>query len=706
MSFALPALRQELEILPGPESANGDPSWIIHDPIRNAYFNIGWLEHAFLSRWHFKRADRVIDHVLSTTTLDADLQDLEHFVAFLVQSECCSGETDAEIAQLERNLESRETRLGKTRFQRQLFRRFPLVHPDRFLDKTMPVVRGLYHPAWKWCCLVLAGVAGYLVFREWQLFKADFVAMFSWQYLPLLFLVLAITKCIHELGHAYACKRYGLTVPTMGVAVFVIWPFLYTDTTAAWRLTERRQRVGVGMAGVVAECYTAVFCIVAWVLLSPGPLRSTVLFIGTVSLMTTLLINVNPFMRWDGYYVLSDACGIDNMQSRAFVLGRWYLRRLVLGFDEPLPDRFTTKTLFWMIVYAYMTWLYRLVLFASLAYLAYLFLFKAVGIVAFALALYWFVGKPMLSEFIYIMSHRDKMSWNRHSLSTVALLASACTLALIPFDTVVSVKGQITYGQRTTLYSPDKAKIVRVYVDEGQRVMKGDRLFVLASPQYEYRLQKAALAETNYSALLARLGDRKTLDEKDVINSRLKQVQRERLGVERQRKRLTIEAANDGLVTRLSDYAREGAWVAEDTALGIVISDQSQELIAYLTQQDLGRVAVGRKGKFIPEDPALASIAVELVDIDRTAVADVDVPGLAAMHGGDVVVRDRGGEQLVPLVPVYRLRFRLLGSSPDGRARAALPSVRGTVHIEATPVALSQLVRERITGLLVRESGF
>ena len=74
----------------------------------------------------------------------------------------------------------------------------------------------------------------------------------SWQ---LTVAALVLGKLVHESGHAFAAKRLGCRVPSMGVAFVLLWPLAWTDTTQAWRLPDRRSRVRVN-------------------LVDPGPMRS------------------------------------------------------------------------------------------------------------------------------------------------------------------------------------------------------------------------------------------------------------------------------------------------------------------------------------------------------------------------------------------------------------------------------------------------
>ena len=92
----------------------------------------------------------------------------------------------------------------------------------------------------------------------------------------------------------------------------VFFPFLYTDTTDAWRLRNHKERLLINFAGILTELHLALFATFAWAILPDGGLKSVAFFIATTSWISSLAINVSPFMRFDGYYVFSDWLKAEN----------------------------------------------------------------------------------------------------------------------------------------------------------------------------------------------------------------------------------------------------------------------------------------------------------------------------------------------------------------------------------------------------------
>src|SRR5690606_21301466 len=106
------------------------------------------------------------------------------------------------------------------------------------------------------------------------------------------------------------------------------------------------------------------------------------------------LVNLNPLMRFDGYFLFSDLVRMPNLEARGHAMGRWHLRRLLFGLADPRPEPGRS----WLVGYAYAIWTYRLFLFLGIALAVYFLFFKALGIVLFLVEIVYFIGAPVFRE--------------------------------------------------------------------------------------------------------------------------------------------------------------------------------------------------------------------------------------------------------------------------------------------------------------------
>jgi putative peptide zinc metalloprotease protein len=259
--------------------------------------------------------------------------------------------------------------------------------------------------------LSLVGI--FLATRQWETFSSTFVDQLTWSGLLGYSAALVFAKALHEMGHALTATRYGVRVAHMGVALLVMFPMLYTDTSESWKLSNPRQRLAIAGAGIITELALAGLATLAWSLSPDGSVKSALFFLATTSWLLTLLVNVSPFLRFDGYFILSDAIDYPNLHQRSGEFARIWLRRVLLGFNDAWPEDIRNKSRVFLILFAFMTWIYRLVVFLGLAVLVYYFFFKVLGILLMAVELVWFIWRPLWSELSIWRERKSDFKTNR-----------------------------------------------------------------------------------------------------------------------------------------------------------------------------------------------------------------------------------------------------------------------------------------------------
>jgi putative peptide zinc metalloprotease protein len=125
---------------------------------------------------------------------------------------------------------------------------------------------------------------------------------------------------IHELGHASACRRFGQKHGAIGFGIYVMFPAFYADVTNAWKL-DRRKRAVIDLAGLY---FQAIFLIVIDVIFLYSN-SNTMLYL-TIAVSLTMLHTLNPFFKFDGYWLLSDLSGISNLHEKVRITIYYYSR--------------------------------------------------------------------------------------------------------------------------------------------------------------------------------------------------------------------------------------------------------------------------------------------------------------------------------------------------------------------------------------------
>ena len=136
--------------------------------------------------------------------------------------------------------------------------------------------------------------------------------------------------------------------------------------------------------------------------------RPRAFLLATAGWVMSLAVNLNPFMRFDGYYLLSDYLGIENLQERSFAFGRWRLRELLFAAGDAAPGRERGRLRAMLVLYAWGTWIYRFFLFLGIALLVYHFAVKVLGIALFAVEICVFLAIPIRKEITHWWSQRAR----------------------------------------------------------------------------------------------------------------------------------------------------------------------------------------------------------------------------------------------------------------------------------------------------------
>lgn len=656
--LVLPALRQELALHVGPIGEDGAPTWTLHDPIDNRFFQLTWPAFEILSRWQLGEAQTLLAAVRNETTLQIDQTDLEDVFQFLTQHNLLMARNAVDTARLAYVEKMMHMSSTMWLLKHYLFFRVPLVRPMPFLRAMSPHIRWLFKPVFWRLMLGVALLGLYLVSQQWERFTGTFAAYTGWQGLLGIGAALSVAKIAHELGHAFTAYRHGCRVPHMGVAFLVTVPVLYTDTNEAWKLPSRRQRLQIGAAGMAAELALAACATLLWNLLPDGVVRAGVFLLATSTWLITLAINTSPFMRFDGYFLLSDWLGMANLHERAFALGRWRLREWLFAWGDEVPEFFSPSRQRFLIVFAYVTWIYRLVLFLGIAFLVYHLFFKALGIVLLAVELGWFIAYPIQRELKVWWQRRGEMYWNRNSRRSLICLVVLLAILLVPWPRGESAPAVLGAAQAQWLYAPAAAKARKINTAVGQSVKVGDVLVELDSPELEYQLGMAQVHEQQLRWQVEQQTFNQQLQERgNALQQRWDAARAEVTGLQRSAEQLQLRASIAGEVVGIDLALQPGAWIARGEPLVQIASPAGIKVDAYVDEQALAKIHSGDVARFVANEPALPHANCIVADADELALASLEPVALASLYGGAIPAKRDSNGRLVPLYATFRVRL-------------------------------------------------
>lgn len=695
MTSLLP-LRNELQLHPATRSLTGHPCWLLEDPVRNSFYRIDWPTYEILARWDYGVPDFIVESINHETTLQISPEDIEEVATFLdthclVQRQTC----EAALGLYERKLMAKKSTWNKL-MHGYLFFRVPIVNPDPWLDRLLPV--GLYLLSWRFFVVTLAALLfGIIqVSRQWDVFLSTLVDTFSFEGLFSYGLALVFVKVLHEFGHAFAAKKHGCKIPTMGIAFLVLFPMAYTDMNQVWRVTDRRKRLEIAVAGIRFELLVAAWATFLWVLLPDGSLRSALFFLATISWVLTILLNASPFMRFDGYFLLMDWLNFPNLHTRSGAVARWRLRRFLFGVEEECPEFASIKFVRFLTVFAFLTWIYRLFLFVGIAVLVYSMTTKLVGILLAAVEIYWFVLKPVIAEMKDWCARRQELIGNPRTKKTGFLVTLLFVVFILPLPLSITSDAVMRPSEYATIVLPDNAKLETANVSDRSLVGELFELFQFFSPAAEYHMALSSIRETSAINGFESAGVSTAKDlSMEVLAHHWLKAEADFSKAAEEASRFQISAPKGGRFYLEHPDIRSGQWIAGGEILGTVVpSGDVAEIVTWVSEAQISRISVGSVASFFSHrvgEPVVAKVA----KIESDAANEIRVPAITAPFGGTILVREHNGK-LVPEQALYKVTVRAKGRFPEGVHY-------GTVSISGEPGSLGGRYLRSAVATIVRE---
>lgn len=512
----LPRARRDFVF--GPPGSDG--RFVVKDPRRQAFFRLGARERFLLEVLDGKR-DRASVRQEFAARFDDELaeEDLDDFLA-LARSR---GLLEPEPMPAPRDVPSQATAQAVTAEaptasavsqarpvpvrQSILAWRKSLVDPDRVFTWLEPKLRFFWTRAFLVFSLLSIVAALSIAWSN----RAELVSHFAdlrWQTVVLGGLTLLFVTLLHECAHGLTCKHYGGEVHEIGFLLIFFMPSFFCNVSDAWLLGEKRQRLAVTFAGGYFELFLWSLAVLVWRLTMQDTLVNYLAWVIVSVSGVRVLFNFTPFIKLDGYYLLSDALEIANLRQRALEFVAAHLRWILWGAARPQGGPRPRV----LLVYGVACWCVSLGLLATML----LAMGKAadrwvghVGAVLLVVPLALFATRIMFSGLLgdeakqMVLNRR-----NRTLLWCAAFVAVGAVLTLVRIEQRVSGTFQVQPLTHMQVRAPVAAFLKEVAGDEGQHVSAGERVAMLEVPELESRIaqKKAEIRETEANLELLKTG--------------------------------------------------------------------------------------------------------------------------------------------------------------------------------------------------------
>jgi putative peptide zinc metalloprotease protein len=699
----LPKLRADLVAHEQIDSDNNKVV-VIQDPLSEKYFRLTDHEYQFLKKLDGTRSIEDAVESFRVSGRHYLIDDAKMLVSKAAQLGLVLG-TQFSTAKFQNHLrDSAKKAKSAQRLSQLYFLYIPLVNPDRFLEKTLFLFRWIANRWLAGLLLALLPGALYFIITGLPEMQREYSFFFNLENLLYLWITILITKLIHEFSHAYVAKSFGLRVPQMGVAFLIFFPCLFCNTTDAWQLADRRQRIAISAAGILAEAVVAILSTYLWHFSRPGMINSLAFYLMAVSFISTILFNGNPLMKFDGYFILIDYIGKPNLQAKSSGYLRYLFLNRVLGNDTVPNTASSPNESVLFAVYGVSFFLYRIFLYTGIVSGVYYRFDKSLGITLALIAFGLFIIKPIVKGSKSLWTQRKSIKPQLRGSLIFVLILGVITLALfVPFTrkSVYPCKVESTQIQKIAI--PLHAAVSKVNITKWAPVTQGDVLFELDPKRLRLELArqeiKLNVAQKELELFM--------LDSKQMGKAQSKITEIHKIEYEIKKIAEDLRVASEGVtapfdaaVTTLDHRLAPGFEPGEGVVIGELQSTRHIVVQALIPEDDRDKVWVGQDAQlWFPIDGGLV-LKCKINSINPYDERDLKNSPFSSRLGGELATEPRGdSRQDAPIVAQYQCSIYLEGSS-------AIPplGMTGDFIVSAPPRSLFERLVHRLGRTFARET--
>jgi putative peptide zinc metalloprotease protein len=524
--------------------------------------------------------------------------------------------------------------------------KLPLFDPDRLLTAIaarLPRGAGFWMLA-IWLLTVMTGVAAAGV--HWEELTRDLTSLvFTAENMLLLALAFPVLKAIHEFGHGLALKMAGGSCHEMGLMFLVLMPVPYMDATQAAALQDKRQRMLVGLAGMMIELFVAAIALWLWTWAAPGVGKALLHQVVVLASVTTLLFNANPLLRFDGYYVLADWLEIPNLGQKANQYVGYLVQRHVFKAGQAVAPPLTPREPAWLLSYAVLSFIYRLfVAFAIILFVTSGFFF--VGILLGLWVAYSMLLLPLGKQLKFlaqspVLQGRRARAW---ALSGGTAGALALLLLLAPAPSWTFTEGVIWMPEQSQLRAPHPCFAEAVLAESGAGVVAGQPLVSCRDHALEAERVQTAARVQEQEARLALAG---TLErtQYQLVENDLRHDRQRLADLEQRLAALIMRSPHAGQFVMAAAGNLPGRYLERGDVIGYVLDPARFTLLTVVPQGEVDLVRRHTERVELRSPDRIWELLPARITREVPA-ASTELPSLAlSMQGGGPIGLDPSAEQ-------------------------------------------------------------
>jgi putative peptide zinc metalloprotease protein len=594
-------LRQDLKV--NRQVIEGEATYVVKIPDPDQYLRCPETGWQVLSLFDGTRTDREVWEELKRQDLDLPFAEVEDFADGCDPILWERTLTEKNLALLEKIRGERQERASD---QSVFYMYFSAWDPDAFFNRVIPWLRWIWTRKFVCASLALILVGGVFFVYDFERILHDTVAFYTftgksatelWDF----WLLLLVIGFIHECAHGLSVKAYGGECHQMGFLLVYFTPAFYTDSSDMFLFDKDYKRLWTIFAGVWIEMTLCATALVVWSFTAPGSFVSDWSYkLMLMTSITSVVFNLNPLMKYDGYLALCQILGLDNLREESLeYVQKWAAHYLSLG--RLGVERASRRKHRIFLIYGTLCFMYSALVTLIVLVWVRNFTTQRLGAWGFALtaAFAWLLVRQ---------SARDAFAFARQQISTykeaamrliasprrrAAALAAGAFVLLFPFRTTVHTELVLEPAARVEVRTPVDGVVGRVLVRNGDEVEPGAVLAVLRNPDVvareevlsrEVRIAEQALRQSQAEGELGEAERR--VRELERLRPDWEDVKRKRLGLE-------LRSPLRGAVATNEIEQRVGEWLRPGDAMAVVSDRRVMKARVLVPDADIEDVGLG-----------------------------------------------------------------------------------------------------------------
>ncbi|WP_250633617.1 hypothetical protein [Pinirhizobacter soli] len=545
--------------------------------------------------------------------------------------------------------------------------KLPLLNPDRFLTRFAPYVSWCFGPigALLWLAVMLPAMV--LATQHWSELTHNLSdRVLSSSNLLVMMAVYPVVKLLHELGHGFAVKRWGGSVRELGVMFLIFAPVPYVEASSSAAFPSKYRRALVAAAGMLVELFLAALALYAWLAAEPGVLRAVAFNVMVIGGVSTLLVNGNPLLRYDGYYILADLIEMPNLAQRGQAWWTWLVDRYAFGSTDAVKPDETPAEQRWLFFYTPLAWFYRTTVTISVIFLVAGKYF-IVGVVMACWSAFGLIVMPIRKGLKHLRTagglHRVRARAYRRTALAIGILLAV--LLFVPVPLYTRAQGVVWLPDRSMLHAQENGFFHTWMITPDETVRRDQPVYLMDNPQLQAELAvdqaKLDQAQARYDAdafvdpVKAQVSGRQLQEAREVLQR-----------AELRAARLIGHAGGDGRLIAATPQDMPGHYYKKGELLGYVLTPRDLMVRVVVQQDDIDLVHQRLEGVQLrladsPGDEHDSTVVRSFPG----AVEELPTAALGLNGGGNIPTNPNDSNSLKTLQRVFIVDIALpAGSAP------------------------------------------